>query len=309
MLALLSAGCAIGRPPTPPLSMAPVELTATPFFPQRDYQCGPAALATVLGASGQPVHPDELTESLYLPDRHGTLQVELAAAARRHGRLAVALDGSLADLVAQLQAGRPVLVLQNLASSLIPVWHYAVVVGYLPDRDRFVLRSGRDQRLLVGRRRFAATWKRADHWSLVLLKPGEPPRGLPAGAFVKAAAALETTGAHGQALAAFEAAAAAWPEDATAALGVANNLYYRGDLDGAAAGYRRVLHLRPADPVAVHNLVNVELERGDRCAARAALAAAPAADSPEGQSLLAAARRALGLAVPAADPCDDGTRP
>ncbi len=305
LAALLSGGCAVGPPLGPPLSSAPVELTAVPFFPQRDYLCGPAALATVLGASGQSVHPDDLTDALYLPARHGTLQVELTAAARSRGRLAVALDGTLSGLVQQLEAGRPVLVLQNLASRLLPRWHYAVVVGYLPEPDRMVLRSGRQERLLVSRRRFAATWQRADNWSLVLLTPGEPPGGLPAGAFLKAAAALETTGAHRQALAAFAAAAETWPGDPTAALGMANNHYYLGDLDAAAAGYRRVLELQPGDPVALHNLVSTELERGRWCAARDVLVA-PAPAGAQAHALVADARRALAEAEPADSTCDAG---
>ncbi len=122
---LLTAGCTLFQPPPEPLSSAPVELTATPFFPQQDYLCGPAALATVLGASGRDVHPDELIEALYIPARRGSLQVELMAAARRHGRLAIELPGGLPAIVEQLEAGRPVLVLQNLAIDLWPAWHYA----------------------------------------------------------------------------------------------------------------------------------------------------------------------------------------
>ena len=37
-----------------------VELTEVPFYPQKEYQCGPAALATALAASGVEVTPDEL---------------------------------------------------------------------------------------------------------------------------------------------------------------------------------------------------------------------------------------------------------
>ncbi|HJU50574.1 MAG TPA: hypothetical protein VJ575_07595, partial [Pseudogulbenkiania sp.] len=46
-----------------------VELTDTPFFPQEQYQCGPAALATVLTASGKTVAPEELTSQVYVPAR------------------------------------------------------------------------------------------------------------------------------------------------------------------------------------------------------------------------------------------------
>jgi len=48
------------------------ELTQTVFFPQEQYQCGPAALATVLNDSGVIVKPDELTPLVYIPKKNGT---------------------------------------------------------------------------------------------------------------------------------------------------------------------------------------------------------------------------------------------
>ena len=68
LLAALT-GCALPQtrqvlaalpPPGSPLPLS-AELEAVPFFPQKAYQCGPAALATVLGAAGFAVTPDELT--------------------------------------------------------------------------------------------------------------------------------------------------------------------------------------------------------------------------------------------------------
>ena len=61
ILAALAAlsGCASLMPQTKELAKGlpaglpeKVELTGTPFFPQTEYQCGPAALATVLNAAG-----------------------------------------------------------------------------------------------------------------------------------------------------------------------------------------------------------------------------------------------------------------
>ena len=57
----------------------------TPFFPQTQHQCGPAALATLLGAAGRPVSPDELAREIYLPGRGVRLQPEIAAAIRARG--------------------------------------------------------------------------------------------------------------------------------------------------------------------------------------------------------------------------------
>ncbi|MDA1301888.1 MAG: hypothetical protein O2868_17640, partial [Proteobacteria bacterium] len=63
---LAAAGCA-GRPGLREygLSTERVELD-TPFHPQSRYQCGTAALATVLGASGLSVTPVELSPRIFL---------------------------------------------------------------------------------------------------------------------------------------------------------------------------------------------------------------------------------------------------
>ncbi|HKK22781.1 MAG TPA: hypothetical protein VJ947_03765, partial [Pseudohaliea sp.] len=64
---LFLAGCASVGVPVASLAPAAVELDATPFFPQQRYQCGPAALATVLSASGVPVEPAALVDEVYIP--------------------------------------------------------------------------------------------------------------------------------------------------------------------------------------------------------------------------------------------------
>ena len=100
-----------------------------PFFPQEKYYCGPAALAMVLSWSGLPVTQEEIAAQVYTPGREGTLQSDMVAGARRHGRLAVPVT-RLSDLTAELAAGHPVVVFQNLGFGWFPVWHYAVAIGY-----------------------------------------------------------------------------------------------------------------------------------------------------------------------------------
>ena len=43
---------------------AVVELDAVPFYPQTDFECGPAALATMLGAQGRDVPPATLVPEI-----------------------------------------------------------------------------------------------------------------------------------------------------------------------------------------------------------------------------------------------------
>ena len=78
-----------------------VELVAVPFHPQQDYQCGPAALATVLGHAGVARTPEQLVAEVYLPQRQGSLQLEMLGATRRAGLLPYRLEGTPQALLAE----------------------------------------------------------------------------------------------------------------------------------------------------------------------------------------------------------------
>jgi len=256
---VLLAGCTGLTPPTgTTVVLQPsVELTDVPFFPQSRYQCGPAALATALGASGVSVSPDALADRVYVPGRKGSFQVELAAAARHYGRIPYPVRDGLDGLYAELAAGRPVLVLQNLAFSWAPAWHYAVVVGSEPDRQRLVLRSGRTERQQMRLKSFDRTWALADRWGLVMLRPGElPSRGSPHDylAAIVAASHDLTSAEQTQALA---AGIAAWPEDADLTFAAANLAHGQGDLPQAARLYRQVLVSAPDHVGALNNLADL----------------------------------------------------
>src|SRR5258708_19902683 len=82
----------------------------------------------VLVGGGKAIEPDALRAQVYLPDRHGSLQIEMLAAARRNGFVAIELAPNLSDLLAEIAAGNPVIVLQNLALDWYPPWHYPVPV-------------------------------------------------------------------------------------------------------------------------------------------------------------------------------------
>jgi hypothetical protein len=170
VLALLS-GCAATQ--TAALLSAPhadlprhVELTATPFIAQERYQCGPAALAMSLRAAGFVVDADALVPQVYLPKREGSLQVEMLAAGRRNGALSVTIAPRIDALVAELAAGNPVLVLQNLSLPMAPKWHYAVAIGYDVERRDIILRSGTTERLVMPRRAACRRRQRRRPWSM-----------------------------------------------------------------------------------------------------------------------------------------------
>src|SRR5258708_16443116 len=103
----------------------------------------------VLVGGGKAIEPDALRAQVYLPDRHGSLQIEMLAAARRNGFVAIELAPNLSDLLAEIAAGNPVIVLQNLALDWYPAWHYAVAVGYDLGTQRITFRSGTERSLQI----------------------------------------------------------------------------------------------------------------------------------------------------------------
>ena len=243
---------------------AAVELRGVPFHSQVTDQCGPAALAMVLNDAGVTVSPEELRSRVYIPGRQGSLQIELLAAARQFGRVPYEIDPTLVALVAELSAGRPVLVLQNLGATIAPIWHYAVVVGYLPDEEKIVLRSGDRQRHLVKTKAFARSWMRGGFWGVVMLEPGELPASPEAGRYLRAVAAAEATSPASNAVPQYRAATQRWPRESLAWLGLGNASYAQGKLDDAETAYRSALAINPNDAVTLNNLAQVYVDMGCR---------------------------------------------
>ena len=265
-----------------------VELVDTPFFPQRRYQCGPAALATALRASGVAVDADALTEWIYLPERKGSLQLELIAAARRFERVPYVLPKSLSPLLAEIRAGRPVIVLQNLGLRRRPYWHYAVVVGFDAERDRLVLRSGTTRRKIVKASRFVRTWRRANSWALVMLRPSELPADPDHDRYVQAVAGLEATGHIDAATTAYRTALGHWPQSRIARLGLGNTYYLGGDLLSAAEQFKVVVQNSPGAVVPRNNLAQVmaELHCTDAAMEQIEVALANPDNNPELRQML-----------------------
>ena len=239
-----------------------VELIQTPFYPQVTDQCGPSALAAILNSSGVTVTPDVLRSRIYIPDRQGSLQIELLAATRGYGRMPYLIDTNISALLDEVRAGRPVLVLQNLGSNRAPVWHYAVLVGYLADERRFILRSGDQKRYVTSASGFARTWQRAGYWGVLSLQPGEMPASPDADKYVQSVAAVEAIGDIASAAAGYHAATERWPEHSLAWLGMGNAYYAQGNLDSAESAYKRILSMDSDHLIALNNLSQVQIDRG-----------------------------------------------
>ncbi len=285
LIALLLAGCA-----TPPQTAglaahAPAGLPRQAllanvrFFPQQQYQCGPAALAMMLDASGLATTPDALQPQVYLPAREGSLQPEMLATARRHGRLAVVLPPRLDALLTEIADGRPVLVLQNLSLPIAPMWHYAVAIGYDLDRGEIALHSGVTEQQWLPFDVFERTWARGGHWAMVATAPANLPRTPAPDALLAAALALERVDAKA-AVAAYRALTERAPGLSLAWIGLGNTAFAAGDPAQAASAFERATALDPRSADAWNNLANALAALGRRAEALAAAQRAVALGGP-----------------------------
>ncbi|MCE3284418.1 MAG: uncharacterized protein K0R70_674 [Steroidobacteraceae bacterium] len=260
---------------------AVVELDSTPFYPQSEQQCGPAALATLLEAAGHAAPLDRLQREIFVPGRQGSLQPELVAAIRARGLLPYESGGDLGGLMADLAAGHPVLVLQKQGFGPWPAWHYAVAIGYDSRRETVVLRSGTTERLELRAAVFDATWGGAERWALVALEPGRMPARPDLERYLRAAASLEAVGQLDGARDAFAAAADHWPDQPMPRLGLANVDAARGHWSEAERGYRAVLELEPRLAAALNNRAEALSRLGCHAVARDVLERGAARIDPD----------------------------
>jgi tetratricopeptide (TPR) repeat protein len=257
--ALFVSGCASIFPQTaglrdglPPELPELVELKQVPFFPQVEYQCGPAALATALAAAGVKVTPDDLVPQVYLPERKGSLQVEMLAAARRHGMVSYLLAPRFEDLLREVAAGNPVIVLQDY--SPFGTWHYAVVVGYDYDAGNLFLRSGETERQKLIFPLHEFLWMRSGYWAMVVVPPDRIPATANEERWLGSIAALERAGGTVAARTAYANFLKRWPQNTNAAVGLANTRHTQGQLKQAEQVLRQAAAREPDSVIVLNNL-------------------------------------------------------
>ena len=250
--------CAQLAPPDLPIiasGLAPkASLASVPFHPQAERDdCGPAALAMMLGWTGIDTDPVTLAPAVYTPGREGTLQTDIVQASRRAGRLAMPVR-TLEDLLAELDAGHPVLVLQNLGLTRWPVWHYAVAVGYDLEQATLSLHSGKTARLITSFSDFMASWRSSNNWALTITRPSRLPATLNLAEGLDAANGLEQARQGDAAGLAYGALLERWPDSLPALMGFGNARYAAGDVTSAQKAFRHAVALHPNAAEAWNNL-------------------------------------------------------
>jgi len=238
------------------------ELPEVPFFPQQEYQCGPAALATTLVNAGVQATPEDLVKLVYTPARQGSLQVEMLAAPRRYNRVTYKLAPLFDDLLREVAAGNPVVVLQDIGIGPITNWHYAVVVGFDYPAGELYLRSGETKRLAIPFTIFEYTWRKGNYWAMVTMPPGRIPVTASEPDYLAAITAMERVGEPRATLVAYSAFLERWPDNVAASIGLANRHYAMGELEQAEVILRKALARHPDSVPVLNNLAQVVSDLG-----------------------------------------------
>lgn len=280
-------GCALLLPQTtelrdrrPPDLPDSAELTEVPFFAQKDYECGPAALAMSLANFGAKVTADDLVDQVYLPSRKGSLQIEMLAAARRHGMVSYQLKPRFEDLLREVAAGIPVIVLLDYGVWPVSLWHYAVVAGYDYREGQLILRSGEKPRLVMPFGVLEYVWKESNYWAMVTVPPDRIPVTATESGFLDAILAMERGGDARAARTAYSTFLGRWPGNLTASIGLANSQYAAGDLESAETVLRQAVARHPESAVALNNLAQTLSDRGRHAEALPLIERAVAIEGP-----------------------------
>jgi hypothetical protein len=280
------AGCAQLVPQTMDLRTAwpegvprHIELGAVPFFPQDEYQCGPAALATALSHSGASVTPEPLVSQVYLPSRHGSLQLEMLATPRRYGRISYQLAPRYADLLREVAAGNPVVVLQDVGP-MFTQWHYAVVNGFDYESGTVLLRSGKVKRQEMPFTYFERTWMKGAYWAMLVMPPDRIPVTATEDGWMTAVLAMARVSKGDAATRAYAAALKRWPDNLAAAIGLANEFHTRGALADAIAVLRQARQHHPQSVIVMNNLAQTLSDHGRHAEALAQIDKAADPKSP-----------------------------
>ena len=158
-------------------------------------------------------------------------------------------ERGMQQLLLALDAGFPVLVLQNLGMPWYPQWHYATVTGYDLSTAKLVLNSGTHQDYRIPFSTFEHTWKRSNYWALLVVPPTKVPSFANTEVWNTAAFDLESTGKPAAALTAYRSSLQHWPGNQAALLGAGNSAFTLGQA-GAAADYFYQLSVSSTDHAA-----------------------------------------------------------
>lgn len=242
-------------------------IESVPFFPQEQFYCGPTTLSEVFGYYGKSTSPNDIAPKLFIPDKEGSLQLEMVSATRQFGFLPYTERGTLSSIMSLVKEDIPVIVFQNLSIQLIPQWHYAVVIGFDSDRGTVTLHTGLTPNHEMSLELFERTWARGNYWYLAPVPPKVTSSEMTPFTYVSAAYDMLKVGDKAQSLAFLETASQTWPSYWLSYFLIANYYLEHPDIEGnnklAITWFEKGYDVGQHQHAYVHNYI-IALRKGNR---------------------------------------------
>ena len=143
-------------------------IEGVPFVKQTEYDCGPAALASVLSFRGKATDLERITASIYLPRLRGTLPMDLERYAKDQGFTTASSAGTAAALKTAVRSGIPVICLLDLGFWFYRQPHFVTVIGFDDRNDLFIMHDGATPNKTMLYEDFEKKWARAGYWMIVI---------------------------------------------------------------------------------------------------------------------------------------------
>ncbi len=255
-----------------------------PFYPQQQFFCGPTTLSQTLNFYGHSTTPEDIAPNLFIPEREGSLQLEMISAARYYGLLPYSTNSDLQTLFALIDDNVPVIVFQNVATSWFPMWHYALVIGYDQIEQKVILHTGETQAHEMSYELFERVWQRGNYWILALLGPEQTYPYLDSFIYTQSAHDMITVGLTEPALKHLSNATKTWPQKWLSYFLLGN--HYLNLSDEAAKWFSRGFEHASDNPEYLNNYGYALVQEGCITTAKKLITTALSI-SPDDQNLLA----------------------
>ncbi len=254
------------RTQKPPELILTKKIAGVPFSPQQQFYCGPTTLSEVLSYYGREVSANEIAPKIFIPDKEGSLQLEMVSATRQYDFLPYAKTGTLTELMQLVEDDIPVIVFQNLSIQLLPQWHYAVVIGYDLTKGTITLHTGLTPNHEMSFELFEKTWARGNYWLLAPVPEGKTSSSMEPFSYIQAAYDLLQVNRVETGLGFLESATSQWPDQWLAYFLIANH-YLQSDPASAISWFKKGYHAGQYQRAYLNNFAFALAEQG--CASQA----------------------------------------
>lgn len=234
-----------------------------PFYPQEQFYCGPTTLSEVFGFYGVDIPPKDIAPKIFIPDKNGSLQLEMVSAARSYGFLPYSSRGTLTSIIELINDDIPVIVFQNLSIQLLPQWHYAVVFGHNNEKGTVTLHTGVTMQHEMSLALFEKTWARGNYWFLAPVPPDVASSAMEPFTYISAAYDMLKIGKDDVALPLLKTATKQWPSEWLSFFLIANH-YAQQDSLTALNWFSDGYPIAKTQQPFVHNYIIELLKHGKR---------------------------------------------